>query len=121
MTTPNTTASPPELCPDCGWVKCPPGCSQLNEPHCEAHTKDPWNRFQCARRVVDRLKSDLATTQAKLESALVADRNATRLALLDELVAGACGRPRCDCWIQVIEQVLRPKYTQPVEPGQESK
>lgn len=42
---------------------------------------------------------------------IVADRNAMALAVLDELVARVCGRPNCDCWTKVVEQVLREKYT----------
>lgn len=71
MTAPNTPASTPELCPDCGRPlgELPPfyklgacvgrkGSSYL--PDCREHT-------------ITRLRSDLATLQAKLD-ALVAER-----------------------------------------------
>lgn len=45
-------------------------------------------------------------------AAVEARDNAVRLALLDELEAGACVTPRCDCWRQVIVQVLRHLTTQ---------
>lgn len=55
---------------------------------------------------------DCAAAVRERDAALVADAEARGvLKALDELEAGACATPGCDCWRMVISQVLREKYT----------
>ena len=87
MTTPNTTASPEqevERCPDCqrlvGRLAWRADGAYATDGECLARVSraGPLYREECKDRTITRLRSDLATLQAKLD-ARVADANSYRV------------------------------------------